>query len=374
MRCRAVRTVLVLNLAVKRLPIRVPLAGWLVLSCALAWSSGARAQAVEVVGRDSCVTEAAITAAMKRYAARLERDPGLRARVSPSAQSLSFEVLRDDAVLAERAFETLPRRCVERVRAVAIAIALAFESVRARELEQAAAVPVTAPQGTAAPASAIEPANRPSNLEPKPAAEKEPEKEPAEKKPAEERPSEEAKDGSEPEPDRDAPTLVIEAGAGVLVGVLPEPALTLALGVGLPLGRVLRLELTGLASPGVTTVLADGVVDAQLFGGQGALCAGLPWGVLRVAGCAGVAAAIVPATGSDFAVSGRSTTTGWTAGLVAATLDLRLAGPLSLRASAELLGSLVRPALEARIDGETRDATPSVLAGLLSMHVLWAVP
>jgi hypothetical protein len=354
---------------------------------ALVSSAGARAQAIDVKGTDGCVTEAGLRSAMQRYTARIELDPELRATVRSASQSLSFEVSRAGVVLAEREFESLPRRCAERVRAVAIAIALAFESAQARQSEAAAASeparagepssPSAEPAGTKAQKPGPSREAAPPTAQPASADESaEPVAEKGQEPPVAD---EEAVDAEQTAPldagnDRGGASVVLLAGGGVLLSVLPEPAAVLSLGAGFELGSLWQLEVAGIASPGVTTELADGLVDAQLYGGELKLCAGLPLGALRAAGCAGLAGGAVPARGRDFSVSGRSTLTGWTAALLAATLDMRVVGPLSLRIHAGLLGSFVRPTFEARVDGERRDATPFPIGGVLSAHVLWALP
>lgn len=353
---------------------------------ALTSSAGARAQAIDVKGADGCVTEARLRSAMQRYTAHIELDPELRAAVRSAGQSLSFEVSRAGVVLAEREFDRLPRRCAERVRAVAIAIALAFESAQARPNEAAASEPArtgdpSSPSAEPQRTKAQEPG--PSREAAPPAAQPaiaeesaEPVAEEAQKPPVAEEDTVDAEQSApvDADDDRGGAPVVLLAGGGVLLSVLPEPAAVLSLGAGFPLGSLWQLEVAVVASPGVTTELADGLVDAQLYGGELKLCAGLPLGALRVSGCAGLAGGAVPARGRDFSVSGRSTLTGWTAALLAATLDVRVVGPLSLRIRAGLLGSFIRPTFEARVDGERRDATPFPIGGVLSAHVLWALP
>jgi len=362
--------------------IRSWLAGWLVAWSALAWSAGARAQAIEVTRDDGCITEAGLRAAMRRYAARVAPDPRLRVTVRPGESALSFELLRDDSVLAERSFETVPPRCTERVRVVAIAIALAFESVQAQGDAALSTSSALASTGAPAPASTGAPA--PTSSPPAPPAQEAatsapeiPAKLDDAPPPSPDQPVAPASEDQAPEPaamSAGAVSVTLQAGGGVLLGVLPEPALVLSLGAGFALGELWRLELVGLAAPGVTTELSDGVVDAQLYGGQGSLCAGMPLGALRAAGCAGLAAAAVPARGRNFAVSARGTLTGWAAILLAATLDFPVVEPISLRIYAGLYGSLIRPTLEARVGDERRDATSFPIGSVLSVHVLWTLP
>lgn len=359
-----------------------------------------------MTGGDGCVTERNVRAAMARYADRVAPDVTLSARVHVATPGLSFELVRGDAVLAERTFASVPQRCRERVRALAIALVLAFESVQQGVRANAGAAPpaatgkpsdatapavggstaVAQPAGDAARATpaeapadvvrndapAAEQAQQPEDAEPaeeaKPATEDEAREEVAEQDEAEQ-----AADDEAPIAPSEA-SLVLHAGGGILLGVLPEPAVLLTLGAGVPLGASLQLELSALASPGVSHPLADGVVDAQLFGGQGALCLGVPLGALRASGCAGLAAAAVPAQGSDFAVKDASTVTGWAAAALGAALELRLAGPISTRVFANLYGSLVRPSLEVKVDGARRDATPLPIGAAFLMQLLWALP
>lgn len=280
---------------------------------------------------------------MRDYRAPRPLDPALRARVLVGADSasLSFEVLRGDAVLATRTFTSLPARCPERVRAVGIALALAFESVQEeaeRQSAQAASAPSAAPappSGLAppAPAAAAEPAERAADLE-----------------------------------------LALLAGTGVLIEVLPEAAWTLGLGASLGVSGALRLELRALASPGVSSPLAGGVADSQLVAGQAGLCLGERLGALRAAACGGVASGVALAQGRDFAVRSRSASAGWLAAALTAQLDWYLAPRVALRASVDAYGSLVRPSLEARIAGSRRRAEALPLGAQLSAHVLWALP
>lgn len=295
----------------------------------------------------------------------------LRARVRVAKPGASFELLREGVVLAEREFESLPRRCDERVQALAIALVLAFESVQAREREAVSVAPTPAP---APQASTAPPAEAEAQSEATPAANERSEAEETAPQQSQEEPR--AASEAAPEPAREAVAswLALHAGGGVLLGALPEPAWLLTLGAGIALTTALELELSVLASPGVSHALADGFVDAELYGGQGALCWSTPFGGLRAAGCAGFAAAAVPARGRDFAVRDRSVLTGWAAALLAGALELPLAGPVSARVYAGFYGSLVRPALAAKVDGARPDATPFPIGGVLLLQVLWALP
>lgn len=99
---------------------------------------------------------------------------------------------------------------------------------------------------------------------------------------------------------------------GLLVGVLPHPALAAAIALGVSFDNF-SLRASGLASAIAGDTLGPGRVDTSLAEAELGVCLALPTTAVLWRGCAGIALGRVSATGSGFEQS-TTVSFGWFAG------------------------------------------------------------
>jgi hypothetical protein len=169
--------------------------------------------------------------------------------------------------------------------------------------------------------------------------------------------------------------IVLELGAGGLLGVMPEVALVGSLGVELEVARPLTLGVAALGTLPTHSARVGGEVSAHVLGGRAASCLAHVLGGLRASGCVGVLAGVMQARGDGFALRDARTHLGWLALLAGVAADLPMFGAFSLRAALSVGLPLVRPELRVGTPGgNTRVAhTAAPVSATASLALLWAL-
>jgi hypothetical protein len=365
--------------------------GTLLIAAMLAvWTASAHAQTLDVQG-DGCIDEPAIRSALQGYARSAEsaRDASmLSTRVWSEGDSVSFRVMRARSVVAERRFDwrdpdgtvRVPS-CEARLRALSLALSLALENAQ-RQAERGnagAQAAATTSDGasveTSAPSARAEaPTKAPATPEAPNAAEQEPTT-PADATPSTAEDTAPAEAVEDQEAGRSTLALRLELGAGLLIGVVPEPALLGTLGAELDVLPQLTFALAVLGTLPTRSALPGGEVDAHVLGGRASGCLARPLGALRTSGCIGVVAGVVQARGVGFDVRDARADLGWLSFTAGVALDLPLFDAFSLRAALGAGLALLRPELRVLTPSmSTRVAhTSAPVNASASLSFLWAL-
>ena len=383
---------------------------------------------VLTVTRDlpGCVSASALRARTARYLGRAEQLSELTIVVD--LQVPQFRVMRDGTLLAERRFARAPTECAERRDAVALALAIAIEQAT----ENLAATSGSTASDTGPPPEAAERtadsrggrnsdaqvATRPDadaaasartvnkpNLAARGAARSEHMDVAGERAPgarargsatpdgaraqrgrahaattaAEDAslPPLSAADTGEEGADRQlrsgrAGTRISVLGSGaVMFEALPTAAAAFSVGAELTVVPALRVGLSGLFSPPVSSSFEGGTVSAQLFGAQLTGCVNAPiFESLLLHGCAGAVGGVIEARGDDFALNLHDQM-GWLAGLVRARLEFPAAGFVAAGVYADGRVNVLRPELQAGLaSGPARTRAVSLWGAAVGVELI----
>lgn len=157
----------------------------------------------------------------------------------------------------------------------------------------------------------------------------------------------------------------------MLFEALPTAAAAFSLGAELAVLPALRIALSGMFSPPISSAFQGGKVSAQLYGAQLTGCLNLPaFSSVLVHGCAGAVGGVIEARGDDFALN-LSDQMGWLAGLVRARLEFPAAGRVAASVYADGRVNLLRPELQAALGGEpARTQAVRLLGGGLGVELI----
>jgi hypothetical protein len=356
-----------------------------------ACAANAHAQALDVQG-DDCIDENALRSALARYTREPAQASELRAEVQSEPREASLRVWRGDVIVVDRRFEWKKGTvCEARVKAVAIALALAIEGEEGMSAAEEASTTTgtttttttstTTTTGTGTSTStttgtgttdtsttAGTGANTRTELG---AGARDGDREEASDHAAEgdDAPAGDEGDGSEPLQVR------LELGAGVLIGVLPEPGALGLVGAEIEVASGLTVGLVAFGTLPTESPRLGGAIHAHVLGGRGAACLAYELFELHVSACAGVLAGVVRARGEGFAVRDARSDLGFIAALAGGLLDLPIFKRFSLRAALFAALPLVRPELRVGTpSGDSRVAyTSAQIDATASVALLWAL-
>jgi hypothetical protein len=343
----------------------------LIVSCLLGSHATAGAQRGEGLGevldveRDEarCITEGALR---RRVAHWLRADAELadiEVKVHAAAEPLTFTVRRRGEIVAERRFDVLPRRCADRVEAVALAVALGLEHAASGGTLATQPAPATGAEGATPSAEAeaeAEAAAEPAATEAATA------RTPSPPAPAEAGPAASRSDG-------EAPRVYAHATGAVLIEVMPSAMIALGAGGELQFDRM-RFALSAIATTESEHALARGVASSQLFAARPRAC--LLWiaAGLELEGCAGAVLGAAVARGNGYDDEMRATMA-WVAPLLRAGLRYPQTGTLSLRLALEGMVHVVRPRLRVAVDeAEASTAAAGPVGGGVGLELVVAIP
>jgi hypothetical protein len=344
-----------------------------------------------------CLAHGALSARIKHYLTNPAQTPArLSVRVrAPNAGTTEFALERDGTTLAVRRFAALPKACLDRLDAIALAIALAVEQARSSAVDpQPVAEAALAPTGAqsaresaanAAVASVDAPRTQVANEAVQPAPRSEPNlleherrakaataRQPAARAPiapvstapptVTREPVDRAhEESSEVSPGSNsgisALRLSLQVGGNVVFEVLPAPVVAGSLGAELGIGEHASVRLSGLLTAQTRSPLAGADALASLIGGQGSMCwrAHFEWFALNP--CLGAIAGRVAARGDGY-LRNDAADVFWLATLAHVGVRLFERGPVGVELGVDGYVNLVRPDLRVDAASEGRAVTP----------------
>lgn len=298
-------------------------------------------QAVSVTSVDPCMPIEPLLLRIAHWLRHERLDPRIAVRVFDQADRLSFEVLFQGRSVADRTFDVLPRDCVARRDAIALAVSLAIDNVVQRREEiaaQIAAEPVATPPSTTDAASteliaATESTTPDAVPEPVPGAA------------------------------RQQLELGLAVGAAAAAHVLPGFAALGEAAVEVSSAPIMG-RIGVVAATAGSVALEEGRLASYLLGGRADLCLVHPMSSVALIGCGGMQAGAVRMVGSGYTQSSASVQL-W----VTTAVRLALEWPRdSLRGRLWLEGIVPLVAPAARVvdaDGATLGKLTTVRAGVI---------
>jgi hypothetical protein len=366
---------------------------------------------------DACIHARALRPRVAHYLGKTAAPSDVLVRVQDTPRGLEFTLVQGTALRARRRFTRLPSACADQRDAVALAIALALESLTARTPEGAtdsepfvAQAPASDPQLPADEAASI---HSPSQLgaapddDPTGIEQTAPQARSAPPSPTEASPELGSESGraAQPGPDAARPPAVearsaavapsalserstardrdagneglsmrrrltrtaLVAGTRAIWEVVPTTLVAFSLGVELPLLPHFALELAGFGTLAAQLELLTGQVRAQLFGAEMLGCGHGARRRVGIYGCLGVTGGQLRAHGEGYAED-HATQVRWVAMLLRATLRIALTRLLALQLTAGAHLSQIRPQL--RLVGTEEVAQSGWLGGSLGLDVV----
>jgi hypothetical protein len=331
------------------------LRGALASAFAMLWASASDANepstdgsAVAITSTGQCLKPAAVAFELERLRPRQPGDGRLRLDIREGQRDVTVEFYRDGRLAGDRSFDDVPSHCGERIRLVAVAIAVALERLleaeaKAEADEAARAAPPASLDDAPAVVAPVEGAPPPlENRAPAPSTKL-------------------------PGPRESIALDVFMAPAAeAAVGVTPAVGAGAALDVGLYLGRRLSFGASGHWLVGLPYDLGPGEVEARLLvvalGGCFTPYEARP---LRVAACSRVLGGSWRAVGRGYGRDSEATQA-WLAVEVGPRAEVALSKHIALHVEADVLVPFTRPTLEIRDRSEILRATTPAVGALLS--------